>query len=221
MTSYDQRGCGDSGDTQPYSVAREIEDLATVLQLRQPPVGVYGTSAAGAVGLEAAAAGAPINALAVYEVPYGIRTAEEWHAYRRQLGNLLDDDRRGDAFALFMEIAGSTQAQITAARQSPYWPQCEAIAHIRLYGAEVLDDDQVPVDRFSHINCPVLAPAGAHADDHMSLLPPDVFHQASQTIAGAAQHGRWSRLDAVGHTPEPDLLASELIPFFQQELSVR
>lgn len=220
VTSYDQRGCGDSGDTQPYSVAREIEDLAAVLQLRQPPVGVFGVSVAGALGLEAAAAGLPIDAAAVYEVPYGIRTADEWHAYRRELVRLLDADRRGDAFALFMQTAGSTEAQISAARQSPYWPECEAIAHTRRYGAEVLGDDQVPLARFSRISCPVLALAGAHADDHMTLLPPDVFQQASRTIANTVQQAQQSRLDAVGHTPDPDLLTAELIPFFHASLDV-
>lgn len=162
--------------------------------------------------------GAPIDALAVYEVPYGIRTAKEWHDYRHQLAALLDTDRRGDAFALFMEIAGSTQAQITAARQSPYWSQCEAIAHTRSYGAEVLGDDQVPTERLSRITCPVLALAGTKADAHMPLLPPDVFQRAAQTIADSVERGQWSRLDAVGHTPDPDLLAAELTPFFRQAL---
>jgi pimeloyl-ACP methyl ester carboxylesterase len=135
VTSYDQRGYGDSGDTQPYAVAREIEDLEAVLSTVQGPAGVYGASAAGVLGLAAAAAGLPIGGLAVYEAPYGTKTAEEWSRYREELRELLAAGRRGDAFALFMRTAGSTDDQIEQARLSPYWPECAAIAHTRLYGA--------------------------------------------------------------------------------------
>jgi pimeloyl-ACP methyl ester carboxylesterase len=221
VTSYDQRGYGDSGDAQPYAVAREVEDLEAVLRFVGRTAGVYGASAAGALGLEAAAAGLPIGCLAVFEVPYGIKTREEWYAYRENLERHLAAGRRGDAFALFMKIAGSTDAQITQARQSKYWAQCEAIAHTRLYGAEILGDGQVPVDRLSRIGCPVLVLTGHGGDAHMTGLPQGVFHSAAESIAQAINQSQIATIDAGGHEPDPTVMAAELAPFFHHGLAER
>lgn len=221
VTSYDQRGYGSSGDTPPYAVAREIEDLQAVLGTVDGPAGVYGASAAGALGLEAAAAGLVIEALAVYEVPYGIKTADEWCRYREELERLLDAGRRGDAFALFMTTAGSTADQIEQARRSPYWPECEAIAHTRRYGAEVLGDGQVPVDRLARVRCPVLILTGLGGDEHMTGLRAGVFEEASRCIAGAVPRSRTAVLATAQHEPDVSLLAAELATFFQEVLTTR
>lgn len=221
VTSYDQRGYAESGDTQPYSVAREIEDLGAVLDSVAAPAGVFGASAAGALALEAAAAGLPIECLAVYEVPYGIKTREEWYDYRDQLRQHLAAGRLGDAFALFMKTAGATDAQIAQAQQSPYWPECEAIAHTRLYGAEILGDDQVPVDRLSRIRCPVLVLTGGGGDEHMTELPHGVFTIAAESITGAVgDASRTVTLETKSHEPDAAILAAELAPFFQWALAV-
>ena len=218
VTYYDQRGYGDSKDTQPYAAAREIEDLEAVLRSVGGRAGVFGASAAGALGLEAAAAGLPMGCLAVYEVPYGIKTRDEWHAYRECLRQHLEAGRRGDAFALFMKTAGSTDAQIEQARQSKYWPECEAIAHTRLYGAEVLGDDQVPVARLSQIRCPVLVLTGRGGDGNMTGLPLDVFRTAADSIAQVVEQSHRSTIDAGGHEPDPAVMAAELGPFFRHAL---
>ena len=41
---YDRRGRGDSGDTQPYAVAREVEDLAAVIEAAGGSASVFGMS---------------------------------------------------------------------------------------------------------------------------------------------------------------------------------
>jgi pimeloyl-ACP methyl ester carboxylesterase len=47
---YDRRGRGGSGDTRPYAVAREVEDLEAVIDAAGGRACVYGISS-GAVGL--------------------------------------------------------------------------------------------------------------------------------------------------------------------------
>ena len=221
VTSYDQRGYGDSGDNQPYAVDREIEDLDAVLRYVGGPAGVYGASAGGALGLEAAAAGLPVGGLAVYEVPYGIKSADDWQAYRHDLKDLLAAGRRSDAFALFMKMAGSTEVQIAQSRESAHWPACEAIAHTRLYGAEVLGNDQVPVDRLAHIGCQVLVVTGREGDEYMTGLPHGVFHAAAESIAKAVERSRRATIDTDGHDPDSAVLAAELVPFFHEVLAQR
>lgn len=221
VTTYDQRGYGDSGDLQPYTTTREIEDLDAVLGSLDGPAGVFGASAAGALGLEAAAAGLPIGSLAVYEVPYGIKTRDEWREYREELRRLLDAGRRGDAFAAFMRTAGSTEDQVARARQSAYWSECEAIAPTRLYGAEVLGDGQVPVDRLAEIRCPVLVLTGGGADANMTELKAGVFDSAADSIAAAVGDSRRATIECAGHEPDPTALARELAPFFLQAFPSR
>ena len=67
--SYDRRGRGDSGDTPPYSVEREIEDLAALIAEAGGSACVMGKSSGGILALEAATHGLAITRLAVYEPP--------------------------------------------------------------------------------------------------------------------------------------------------------
>src|SRR5262245_36078431 len=64
---YDRRGRGDSGDTMPYAVAREIEDLAAVIDNAGGSASIFGMSSGAVLALRAAAHGLPIVKLALYE----------------------------------------------------------------------------------------------------------------------------------------------------------
>src|SRR5918994_5056994 len=68
--NYARRGRGDSGDTLPYALEREIEDLEALIADAGGSAHLYGVSSGGALALEAAAAGIAVRRLAVYEVPY-------------------------------------------------------------------------------------------------------------------------------------------------------
>src|SRR5215217_5611755 len=68
--NYDRRGRGDSGDTAPYAVEREVEDLDAVIAAAGGSASVYGTSSGAALALEAAASGLAIKKLAFWEPPF-------------------------------------------------------------------------------------------------------------------------------------------------------
>src|SRR3954451_15653388 len=72
--SYDRRGRGDSGDTAPYALEREFEDLRAVIDAVQPesPVVAHGVSSGGALLLRAVALGVPVARVSVLEPPYRI-----------------------------------------------------------------------------------------------------------------------------------------------------
>jgi pimeloyl-ACP methyl ester carboxylesterase len=70
VLNYDRRGRGDSGDTAPYAVDREYEDLEAVIDEAGGSAYVFGTSGGGILALEAAARGLAITKLAVWEPPY-------------------------------------------------------------------------------------------------------------------------------------------------------
>jgi|SRR5215471_7789464 len=98
---YDRRGRGESGDTQPYAVEREVEDLEALIHEAGGSAFVFGMSSGGVLALEAAR-GLAITKLAVYELPFNsgdehVRQAAE--RYKQHLAALLNEGRRGDAVA--------------------------------------------------------------------------------------------------------------------------
>jgi pimeloyl-ACP methyl ester carboxylesterase len=104
--NYARRGRGASGDTPPYAVEREIEDLEALIAEARGSAHLFGVSSGGMFALEAAAAGLAVDRIALYEVPYD--TADDApqrnQTYRERLGAALAEGRRGDALELFMRL---------------------------------------------------------------------------------------------------------------------
>src|SRR5262249_34444652 len=59
--TYDRRGRGASGDTKPYAVEREIEDLQALIRAAGGSVFVWGISSGAALALEATRHGSAIS----------------------------------------------------------------------------------------------------------------------------------------------------------------
>ncbi len=70
VTTYDRRGRGESGDTKPFAVEREVEDLEAVIAATGGPAAVYAISSGVPLALAAANAGAPITKMVLYEAPF-------------------------------------------------------------------------------------------------------------------------------------------------------
>jgi pimeloyl-ACP methyl ester carboxylesterase len=119
VINYDRRGRGESGDTQPYAVEREIEDLGALIAEAGGRSSVYGHSSGAVLALRAAAAGLPIARLVLHEPPF--TPEEEWRRRSREYGEnlrtILTEDRRGDAVELFMTMAGTPQEMVDQMRK--------------------------------------------------------------------------------------------------------
>ena len=140
---YDRRGRGDSGDTQPYSPARELDDLRAVIDALGGKAFVYGHSSGGALSLDAVAAGLPITKLAVYEPPFTVDDSRPPYpdGFVETLRRMVEAGRRGDAIAEFWRTGLlMPESEIEKARQAPFWPQLESLAHTLIYDYEVLGE---------------------------------------------------------------------------------
>src|SRR5216684_8005625 len=107
---YDRRGRGDSGDTMPYAVDREIEDIDALIDHAGGSAFLYGHSSGGTLAMQAAVRlGGRVSKIAMYEPPHNDDpdAQEAWSEYLRELGQVLADGRRGDAVALFMRFVGT------------------------------------------------------------------------------------------------------------------
>src|SRR5258708_18145636 len=147
--NYDRRGRGDSGDTKPYALEREIEDIEALIDEAGGSAYLYGHCSGAALALEAALRlGNTVKKLAMYEAPYNddAEAQRAWKQYIKQLTEALAADRRGDAVALFMELVGMPADQIEAMRHAPAWPMFEAIAPTLAYDHTAIlgEDASVP-----------------------------------------------------------------------------
>jgi pimeloyl-ACP methyl ester carboxylesterase len=204
--NYNRRGRGESDDSPQYTLEREVEDLEALMAETGEPAHLYGVSSGGALALEAAAAGLPIDTIAVYEVPYqvGEDALRRWRAYVEQLGTLLTEDCRGDAVELFMRLAGASERNIKRAKNSPFWPGLVAIAHTLAYDAACLGDGEPPAARLAEIKQPTLVATGGEG----------VFDQAADAIAAGIPSAERLTLEGQGHVVDPVVLAPVLRRFF-------
>ncbi|MFJ7074613.1 alpha/beta fold hydrolase [Streptomyces sp. NPDC098781] len=205
---YDRRGRGESGDTAPYAVEREVEDLAALIEAVGGQAALFGTSSGGALALEAAASGLPVRQVAVYETPFAVHEggAKERAEYTERLTEALAEGRRGDAVALFLRLTGMAEQMIQGARQSPMWPGMETIAPSLAYDNAVMGDGLVPRDRLASITVPVLAVAGGAS--------PAWMHEASRAVADTVSEGAFLSLPGQTHKVEPEILGPVLVEFF-------
>ncbi|SDT24050.1 alpha/beta fold hydrolase [Jiangella sp. DSM 45060] len=216
VVNYRRRGRGDSGDTAPYAVEREVEDLAAVIEAAGGRAHLFGASSGGALALEAAAAGLPVDRVAVHEVPYLVvePMVAAWRAYVAELGAALDRGGRDEALRLFMRLAGSPDEQIAAAEAAPVWPALRELAPTLRYDAACLGDGQPPADRLAAVTQPVLLSTGVTADPHSAGLPVDFFGAAADAAAASLPDARRLTVEVAGHVADPALLAPELAAFY-------
>jgi pimeloyl-ACP methyl ester carboxylesterase len=214
--NYARRGRGDSGDTQPYAVEREIEDLAALIAEAGGSAHAFGVSSGGALALEAAVAGLAIDRLAVYEVPYDTAddAPQRHREYRERLEALLAEGRRGDALELFMRLAGSSEEGIASARSSSVWPGLEALAHTLAYDAACLADGRPPAARLATIAQPTLVATGGGPEAHTGEPRSDFFDRAADAIAASVPRAVRRALAGQTHVADPRALATVLQPFF-------
>ncbi|MBB5791325.1 alpha/beta hydrolase [Jiangella mangrovi] len=217
VVNYRRRGRGDSGDTQPYAVEREIEDLAAVIDATRRPAHLFGASSGGALVLEAAAAGLPVGRIAVHEVPYLLTEpmVAAWRQYVTDLGRALDAGDRDEALRLFMRLAGSSDEDIAGAEAAPVWPALLDLAPTLRYDAACLGDGPPPADRLAQVAQPVLLSTGATVDPHSAGLPVDFFGAAADAAADALPDARRLTVEIAGHVADPALLAPKLAEFYR------
>ena len=206
--TYDRRGRGESGDTHPYAVEREIEDIAALIEAAGGLAYLYGVSSGAALAVHASSAlGAKkVVKLAVYEPPYstGGEEIQAFSGYREQVVELLKSGKRGEALELFFGDFISPE-EMTGMKQSSDWPLLEAIAPTLAYENEVLGDSAVPVAITKKVRMPVLVMDGEAS--------PDFLHTAADQLAKALPDARRQTLAGQTHNAAPDMLAPVLKAF--------
>ena len=173
VTGYDRRGRGESGDTQPYDVQREVEDLIAVLEAVGPDVYVFSASSGAALALEAARRGVPMRALAAYEAPFIV---DDTHAPNdlglpERIEELVAQDRRGDAVKTFMKVVGAPAPMVAVMQLFPVWKSLKAVAHTLAYDFRIVlpfeQAEPLPAGHYAAVSVPTLVIAGGKSPEYM------------------------------------------------------
>jgi len=206
VVTYDRRGRGESTDTPPYAVEREVQDLAALVAALGGSALIYGHSSGGILALEAAAAGVAFQKIAVYEPPYQTADGadEGWQIFADRLQSLVDQGDPGQAVEAFIRHTGADFDP--RMKQSPWWPSMLTLAHSLPYDITLTADGQVPIERFSRISMPVLALYGGNS--------PEWAQASSGAVSVAVRDGRQDVVPNQDHGVAPDAVAPLLIGFF-------
>jgi pimeloyl-ACP methyl ester carboxylesterase len=207
---HDRRGRGDSTDTQPYALEREIEDIEALINEAGGSAFVYGISSGAALALEAAIQlGNKMKKLAMYEAPYNDDKAarQAWKDYRRQLKDMTVAGRGGDAVGLFMMLVGMPADQLEGMRQHPMWPMWEAVGLTLAYDAAAMGEDaSVPTKRAARVAVPTLIMNGSESYPFT--------HATAKALANAIPNAQHRTLEGQTHDVAAEVLAPVLLEFF-------
>jgi alpha-beta hydrolase superfamily lysophospholipase len=207
VLNYDRRGRGDSTDTAPYAIEREVEDLAAVIDAAGGSAGVWGSSSGGALALIAADQGLPIAKLALWEPPFvpdGFPKPPSDQVEQYQ--TMIAEGRRGDAVEYFMtEVVGMPAEFAAQARSQPWWGATEAIAHTLSYDARIMRSVEDPAQLASRVKVPTLVNAG-------TVVP--WMEVAATALGEALPEGRVGILEGQSHDVDMTVLAPVLKEFF-------
>ncbi|MFI7109771.1 alpha/beta fold hydrolase [Nonomuraea sp. NPDC050227] len=211
--TYDRRGRGESGDTQPYAVEREVEDLAALVKEAGGPVRLYGTSSGAALALAAVQHGLPVERLALYEPPFVVDGARPpiKDDYPRRLEALVAAGRRAEAVRMFMrEGVGLPAIVVAMMRFMPAWATLKAVAHTLPYDTALVFPYQrgvpYPEGAWASVTVPTLVADGGKS--------PQWMRNSVGALAKALPAADYRTLDGQTHIVKPEALAPVLREFF-------
>jgi pimeloyl-ACP methyl ester carboxylesterase len=206
VINYDRRGRGESGDSAPYAVEREIEDLDTLVQHVGGAAALFGFSSGAALAFAAAAHGLSITKLALFDLPLRVERPANPVDHAAALDALVRAGRRGDAVEYFQrQMVGIPEPMVVQLRSAPFRPALEAMAHTLVYEATILGDGQLPLDKARSVRAPTLALAAGAA--------PPFMRETAEALARALPDGRALVLEGATHDLVPDVIAPPLLRF--------
>jgi pimeloyl-ACP methyl ester carboxylesterase len=208
--NYDRRGRGPSGDTLPYAIEREVEDIDTVVAAAGGTAYLYGSSSGAALALIAARRlPGKITKLALWEPPYILDPAARPPADQvDQYNTMLAEGRRGDAAQFFMEkVVGMPAEFVAGARIQPWWAATEALAHTLPYDATIMGDYSLPTETAAAVTIPTLVLDGGASFGFMG--------PTADALAKVLPAGQRRTLAGQEHNIDPNVLSPALKEFFQ------
>jgi pimeloyl-ACP methyl ester carboxylesterase len=171
--TYDRRGRGDSGNTLPYAVQREVEDIAALIAEAGGTAFLCGASSGAILALEAASRLPGIPGLALYEAPFIVDNTRPPipSDFLSRLEEAVAADRRSQAVKMFLTLVGVPGWGVAIMRLMPVWRKLTAVAHTLPYDITIAEPNQhgrpLPASRWSQATMKTLAIDGGKSPAYM------------------------------------------------------
>jgi pimeloyl-ACP methyl ester carboxylesterase len=207
--AVDRRGRGGSGDTPPYALEREFEDLVAVVEAIGEPVFVLGHSYGGICALEASLLTDRIRRLVLYEppIPTGVPLYPTGVSARIQA--LVDaGDPEAGLELFFREVVLMPERELEAYRQLPAWSVRVTLAPTVPREMALDDSYAIRAERFASSSVPTLLLLGGDS--------PPPFRRAIEVLDDTLPNGRVVELPGQRHVAmdsAPEMFLAEVIEF--------
>lgn len=216
VVTYDRRGRGESGDTQPFTPQREIEDIAALIDAVGGDAMLFGSSSGAILALKAAAElGEKVSKLVLYDAPFIVDHSRPPlpNDYVEQLNAAIAQDERGRALEIFFGQAMLLPDEfLEGMKQSPMWEGMQTNAHTLAYDGLIVRDLMAgkpwEVGAWKNVSARTLALVGENSEAFM--------HAAAEPLADDLAHGIYQPLAGQDHSAPmmaPGALAPVLLEF--------
>lgn len=218
VVNYDRRGRGASGDADTYAVAREVEDIAALVDQVGGSASLFGSSSGAVLALRAAVAGVKVDRLALYEPPFVTAVGDPGPPVdlAEQITVRLAEKRDGEAVTYFMtKVQGMPGIAVFFMKLMPkMWAGLVSLARTLPYDIAVMGDTQqgrpLAAEEWSGVEVPTQILTGGKS--------PAAFGHAARALAEILPHADHRTLPGLNHgavVMAPKKIAPEVIRFLK------
>lgn len=211
--TYDRRGRGESGNTSPYSVEREVEDIAAMLKAIGEPAHLLGHSAGGMLALMAAGRNEDLLSMMLYEPAFLIEGARERPGPEtlKKMQSLLAAGDRDEVIRIAIrQTVEFSEDDIAAMETGPGWEQLRSVAHA-IPQDWLLWEQPFVAERVSTVKTRTLVLLGSQSPAWLQL--------AAQAVLAALPSATLELLQGQQHhaiITAPEMFAQAVVSFAEQ-----
>ncbi len=209
---YDRRGRGESTDTQHYSVEREIEDLAALVEATGESPFVCGFSSGCGLVLQAVNQGQTFKKIVLYEPPYvAISKQDELpeKEVKKTLEHFISKGEKTNAVRYFLKkvvrVPGIFIFLLRLFHHAA-WERNKRVAHTLLYDLDIMGNLSFSPGLASKNVSPVLVIGGEKSPERLA--------DGVRNVAKHVPHSETLFLKGQTHNVSMKVLAPRLIRFF-------
>lgn len=209
--AIDRRGRGESGDTEPYAIEREFEDIAALVDSIDQPLNLLGHSFGAILTLEAALISRNIRKLLLYEPPLNLPHAQMIpDGLIGPIEKLINDGQKKEALAHFYELIGTPSSEIELMQTLPDWDERVASADTLTREIKVMERHIFDVGKFTNFQIKTMFLFGENDQDFwheiLTMLYQTFLDFSTDILPG---QGHFAMVTA------PDLFVEALTRFFK------
>ena len=212
---YDRRGRGESGNTEPFTKVREIEDIQALIEEAGGEAMLVGFSSGGAVTLETTAVTPGVTKAFVYEVPFIVDDSRQpLEDYEGHTTRLVAEGKLDELIEYFITVVAGVPAEFVGGikQDQAMWERMRAIAptipHDAAFMSEFMKGKPLPAGYWSKVKVPVLVGDGGAS--------PAWLHHAAEALAEALPNASRETFKDQTHSFDPKVLAPVVIEFFKK-----